>query len=92
MASDNLYDDSDSVPAVERTSKDEGSATGLLPKTFFPDADALKPGKTCKVRVEKVYGDQVSVSYVKSDEGEEEGDESEMMEGPEVSDMDELMS
>ena len=92
MAAEDLYDDDNSVPAVERESKDKGSATGLLPKNFFPDADALKPGETCKVRVEKVYGDQVSVSYVKSDEGEEEGDESEMMEAPEVSDMDELMS
>lgn len=55
----------------------------LLPKSIFPSDRPLAPGDTCTFKIEKVYNDQVSVSYVSSGEpdletemaGQEEEDE-----------------
>lgn len=84
------YDDSaesDSAPSKETKSKgDDGSATALLPLSFFPEKP--EPGKVCSIKVEKIYDDQASVTYVKSDKSESE-EEPEM---EEPSDMDEMMA
>lgn len=66
-------EEAEDTPDEEGKDKTSDSATGLVSKTFFGDKE-LKPGTTCKVRVEKVYDDQVSISYVahKSDDSEDE--------------------
>lgn len=37
--------------------------TALLPKDFFGDKE-LAVGNECKVKIEKIYDDEVQVSYV----------------------------
>ena len=70
---DDLYDDAGGEPAAApEKGKDEGAATALLPKSFFPADKPLEVGNECCVTVEKVYGDQVSVSYSHSPEQPEE--------------------
>ena len=64
---DDLYDDAGGEPAAApEKAKDEGAATALLPKSFFPDAPEV--GKTCTIRTTKVFDDQVQVEYVHSEE------------------------
>lgn len=60
-------------PAPEAEAKTEESNVAILPKAFFPPDKELKPGNTCKVRVEEVQGDQVLVTY-SHDEAAEESD------------------
>ena len=57
------------VPAQEEAGSEtyEGPQTALLPKSFFPDEPS--PGKVCRIAVEQVLEDQVSVRYEKSEEG-----------------------
>jgi hypothetical protein len=82
--------DSESSPATKRTAKTaDAAATALLPLDFFPEKP--EPGKVCSMKVEKVYGDQASVSYVKQDVESEDEDEEEM-ESEEPSDMDAMMA
>lgn len=69
-------DNGDGDEEGKEGSKTSESATGLLSKSFFGDKE-LTPGKTCKVRVEKIYGDQVSVSYVAHDAKADDGDDDE---------------
>lgn len=88
-----VYSDRDSAPEMAEATETESaedthyekgegedksseSGTGLVSKTFFGDKE-LKPGTTCKVRVEKVYDDQVSISYVahKADDSDDSEDE-----------------
>lgn len=51
------------------------SNPGLLPKSFFEGKD-LEPGTVCRVKIEKVYDDQVSVKYLPH---EAESDREDMM-------------
>lgn len=86
------YDDStesESTPA-KKTKSEEGSATALLPLSFFPDKPEV--GKVCKIRQEKVFSDQVEVSYVAHDskESETESEDETASEAP--SDMEEMMA
>lgn len=87
MAED-YYDDSTDSGMSPKESKanpktDDGSESALLPLTFFPEKP--EPGKVCKVRVEKLYGDQASVTYLKDDEEEPEMEEEDEM--PEEEDL-----
>lgn len=47
----------------------------MLPKSFFPAGKDLKPGSTCKVKVDSVQEDQVVVAYVHDEEPVEEAPE-----------------
>ncbi len=66
-------------PTPPESDKD-GERTALLPIDFF-QGKTLEPGSTCSVRIDKVFEDQVSVTYVphREEEAEEvatpEGDE-----------------
>jgi hypothetical protein len=72
-------DDDDQSPegddlGMEVDNPTEGEAqTALLPTEFFQGKD-LQPGKTCKVRIERVLEGQVEVTYVphEAEVGEEE--------------------
>ena len=59
----------------DNNSKDD-SKTGLLPKSFFGDK-SLEPGKVCKVEIEHVYEDEVSVRYIPHSEAKEDDKEPE---------------
>lgn len=59
---------------------DSGESTALLPKAFFSGKE-LTPGNECKVRIQKVYDDQVEVSYVPHSDTEEEKEGEESSEG-----------
>jgi len=68
MADEDFYSDGSesSEPATtETTTKPDAGEehTALLPKSFFGSKE-LEPGKRCQVEIEKVYGDEVQVSYV----------------------------
>lgn len=56
--------------AEEESSK--GDKTALVPLSFFGNKD-VEPGKTCTVKVERVYEDQVEVSYVPHSEDDDGG-------------------
>lgn len=80
-----LYDDSGSdSPSESREKREEGAATSLLPKSFFPSDKDLEVGSTCKVRVEKIMDDQVLVSYAKSEEKTDDDDTEEVVETSDV--------
>jgi len=66
----------DSLPPEPQTPKEEPSdtKTALIPIDFFQGKE-LKPGDTCEVKIEQVMDDQVSVTYVGSESGEEESAE-----------------
>ncbi len=84
---DDLYDDAGGEPAAApEKAKDEGAATALLPKSFFPADKPLEVGNECTVRIEKVFDDQVSVSYSHSPEQPAEEEEEIAPEEP-MSDM-----
>lgn len=73
-----LYGDTGSpaeVPAEAESGEEvsEGPQTALIPKSFFPDEPTV--GKVCKIRVEQVMEDQVSVSYDKSEPGAEDAEQ-----------------
>lgn len=76
MAEDFYNDSPEPSPsadvAVESEAENEDSNVALLPKSFFPGDKDLKPGSTCKVRVEEVQEDQVLVSYQREEESEPE--------------------
>ena len=69
---ENYYDDTvtdrEPKPSTEQPMSEEGGekeeveSEGLLPISFFPETP--KPGKRCMIQVERVYDDQVGVSYV----------------------------
>lgn len=82
---DDLYEDGDEASPAK--SKDEGAATALLPKDFFPETPEV--GKICKVRVERLTDEQAVVSYVK-DEKKSEPEEAPEMETD--AEMESLMS
>ena len=63
--------------------------TALLPKNFFGGKE-LEPGRECKVKIQKVYDDEVMVEYVPHGE-KESSDEGDMAENP-VDEMDALMT
>lgn len=50
------------------------SKTALIPIDFF-QGKSLKPGAECKVRVSRILDGQAEVTYLSSDEGQEELDE-----------------
>ncbi len=86
-----MYDDgmdasAPAAPPEEQPDEGEGQ-TGLLAKSFFMGKEP-KPGDICSVKIEKIFDDQVEVSYIphheeESDLGETEpppaGDEADMM-------------
>jgi hypothetical protein len=89
------YDDSSDRPMPDKKKGgDEGESTALLPLDFFPHEPEV--GKVCKVRVEKIYEGQASVTYVADKDKDKEKkeknseDEDEIVE--ETSDVDELMA
>lgn len=75
-----LYEDSsDSADPLDSTDtgadKSEMSdepQTALLPKNFFGGKD-LEPGRECKVKIKKVYDDEVQVEYVAHGTNDDEG-------------------
>jgi len=71
-------------PVKPETKKSQDTPSALLPKSIFPDGKAIAPGETCTVKVEKVYSDQVSVSYVNSEEPDLESE----LQGNEEDEMD----
>ena len=64
-------------PMAEEPAEEQGteSETAMLPLSIFGQKD-VKPGSECTFKVEKVYDDEVEVSYVphKSKPPEEEGE------------------
>lgn len=50
----------------EETAEDSGAETALLPKSFFGDK-SLEPGSTCKIKVVRIYDEEVEVEYVAHD-------------------------
>lgn len=54
-----MAEDSDKLEGDEG----EENETSLLPKSFFRGKD-LEIGKTCKVKIEGIYEDEVEISYV----------------------------
>ena len=78
----------DSAETEDQTGTDE--PTALLPKSLFGDKD-LKPGRACKVKVMRVYDDEVEVAYVPHDgESDEHGDGESMRSA--MGKMDEMVS
>jgi hypothetical protein len=55
----------------DQTSDTPDAQTALLPKTIFGDKP-LEVGSECTFKIEHVYNDEVEVSYVPHDEGQEE--------------------
>lgn len=85
------YDDDDSDKPESKS--DKADNTELLPIGFFPETP--EPGKVCKIRVEEVYDDQASVSYVHdSDKKDEDAydDESPRPERGTISEIEEMFS
>ena len=68
------------APEESREPAEGRSKTALLPIDFF-QGKPLEPGTTCSVKVEEVYEDQVSVSYVphEAEESAEGNSEYDMM-------------
>lgn len=69
-------EDSEDTPDEKGEGEDKSSesGTGLVSKAFFGDKE-LKPGTTCRVKVEKVYDDQVSISYIPHGESDSDEDD-----------------
>ena len=82
----NMYSDSPNTPR-ENPKEDKDSATALIPKSFFPGDKTLEPGNECKVRIERVMDDQVSVTYVAEHEKAEPEEDLEVAEVDEISEM-----
>lgn len=75
-----MPDDEKPEMSAEEAAEDE-SEQALLPRSFFTGKD-LEVGSTCKVKVEGIYDDEVSVSYVKHEkDGEKEKSDDESMDG-----------
>jgi len=78
-----IYDDGGSdtateTPAEEKSTKDEGAATGLLSKSFFGEKE-LKPGDRCEIELDRVFDDQVQVHKVAESDYKDAKDKDEMM-------------
>lgn len=43
----------------------------MLPKSFFPGGKELSPGNSCRVVIDEVFEDQVTVRYGHESESEE---------------------
>ena len=84
------YDDAGEKPMPEKKTKDEGESTALLPLDFFPHEPEV--GKVCKVRVEKIYDGQASVTYVADEDKEKESKSEDEEEIVEVDEVGELMA
>lgn len=54
-------DENDGIEAPAKPS--EESTTALIPLSFFPGG-TVEPGKTCKIKVDKVLEGQAQVTYV----------------------------
>lgn len=54
-------------PAPKETEKEETHQTALLPLKFF-EGQELKPGEQYYVTVERIFEDEVEVSYPKKEE------------------------
>lgn len=67
------------APAPKETEKEETHQTALLPLKFF-EGQELKPGEQYYVTVERIFEDEVEVSYPKKDEVEGEKKEENMSE------------
>lgn len=76
---DDMYSDApEGAAAAPAPESDEGKEsseepTAVLPKNFFAPED-LKPGYVCKVKIDKVFDDQVAVTYLGSGDKEESGE------------------
>lgn len=74
MADENMYEDqADMAPETpeEETQDESESKTALLPKEFFGSKE-LEVGKECTVKIEKVFEDEVQVSYVPHGKSEDD--------------------
>jgi len=79
MPTDYYDDTTDSAAPTKpepKTKAGDGSESSLLPVSFFPEKPEV--GKVCKIKQEKIFSDQVQVSYVKHEETPER-EEPEMM-------------
>lgn len=91
MASPDYYSDGSDSADMEvaetdkPTENDNGAATALLPKNFFPGDKPLEPGNVCKVKIARVLDDQVEITYVKK--YEEDDEEMKVPEEDEVAEM-----
>jgi len=65
--------------STEEAAEDE-SEQALLPRSFYTGKD-LEVGSTCKIKVEGIYDDEVSVSYVKHEKEESSEPSDDTMEG-----------
>lgn len=66
-------------PADNPAEEKDEAKTALIPIDFFQGKD-IAPGSTCTIRIEQAMDDQVSVSYVSSEEPEMEEVETETTE------------
>lgn len=73
--------DSEKPEMSEDEAAEDESEQALLPKSFFAGKN-LEVGSECKIKVEGIYEDEISVSYVKHEKDSEESEPSEdTMEG-----------
>ena len=73
-------------PAGKETPKEETHQTALLPVKFF-EGQELKPGEQYYVTVERIFEDEVEVSYPKKEEVEGKEKEGNMTEANEALDL-----
>lgn len=79
-----MYDEATDSTQATPPKEDSGAPTGLLSKDFFMGKEP-KPGDICSVKVEKIYDDQVEVSYIPHDGSSDTDQASEGTEsGPET--------
>lgn len=64
----------DSEEQAEGQAEDSSAETALLPKSLFGDKN-LEPGAECKIKVVRVYEDEVEVEYVKHEKDGKESQE-----------------